>query len=127
MPIAGAGIYLILLIFAIATMMHAADYGPWGKDVRFSIDRLNDDVVIPLGAFVPFSFSAIREAVAFIMHPGSVVGPEFWDLTPLAMAHVIYHPVRMALVRAAPIVVCWLTARDPWLVVEFAAVYIGSL
>jgi hypothetical protein len=126
-PIAGAGIYLILLIFAIATMMHAADYGPWGKDVRFSIDRLNDDVVIPLGAFVPFSFSAIREAVAFIMHPGSVVGPEFWDLTPLATAHVIRHPVRMALVYAAPIVVCWLTARDPWLVVEFAAVYVGSL
>jgi hypothetical protein len=77
------------------------------------MDRLNEDIVIPLGAFVPFNFSAIREAVAFIVHPESANVPEFWNLPPLPGAHVIHHPVSMVLVYAMPIAVCWLIARDP--------------
>ena len=125
--IAGATIYLVLLVFAIATMMHAADYGPWGKDVGFTAERFNDDLVIPLGAFFPFNFSALREAGAFIMQPGTAKVPEFENLSPLLASHVVDHPVRMALVYVAPVVVCWLITRDRMLVLEFAAVYVGCV
>ena len=59
-PVAGAAVYLILLVFAIATMVPAADYGPLGVDVRFSVTRLNADLAVPIGAFVPLTLNSIR-------------------------------------------------------------------
>jgi hypothetical protein len=125
--IAGATTYLVLLGFAIATMMHAADYGPWGKDVGFTAERFSNDLVIPLGAFVPFNFSALREAGAFIMQPGTAKVPGFENLSPLLWSHIVYHPARMALVYVAPVVVCWLITRNRMLVLEFAAVYVSCV
>ncbi len=50
---AGAALYLALLAFGIATMIPAADYGPWGEHVGFDPTRLAKTLVIPLGALVP--------------------------------------------------------------------------
>lgn len=106
-PVAGAAVYLVLLVFAIATMVPAADFSQLTPDVRFSVSRLNADLSIPFGAFVPLS-------------PNSVVG-HF-----VALTHAdTDHPIRLALVFAVPIAACWLIARDPLLVLEFTLVYLG--
>ena len=129
-PIAGAAVYLILLVFAIATMVPAADFGPWAHDVRFSVSRLNADLTVPFGAFVPLRPDSIRDAVAFIAHPETASIPQFWNSNPtddfVALTHAdTDHPVRLALVFAVPIAACWLIARDPLLVLEFTLVYLG--
>jgi hypothetical protein len=133
-PIAGATVYLILLVFAIATMVPAADYvsGPWAQDVRFSVSRFNADLTTPFGAFVPLRADSIRQAVAFIAHPESASIPIFWNSNPAydfiqwSFAHDrTLRLALMALIFASPIAACWLIAREPLLVLEFALVYLG--
>jgi hypothetical protein len=129
-PVAGAAVYLILLVFAIGTMIPAADFGPWGHDVRFSVSRLNADLRLPIGAFVPLRPDSIWDAIAFIAHPKTASIPQFWNSTPIAdfvaLTHAdTDHPVRLALVFAVPIAACWLIARDPLLVLEFTLMYLG--
>jgi hypothetical protein len=99
-PVAGAAVYLLLLVFAIATMVPAADYGPLGVDVRFSVTRLNADLAVPIGAFVPLTLNSIRGAVAFITHPETASIPQFWssDATAkfVALTHAdTDHPARL--------------------------------
>jgi hypothetical protein len=110
---AGATTYLALLAFAIVTMAPAADFSPWASDVRFALARLNADLVVPFGAFVPLNRSEIGEAIALLMHPTTGAVPQFWDVNPaggfIGLTHAnIDHPLRLALVFAAPIAVCWL-------------------
>jgi len=129
-PVAGAALYLILLVFAIATMVPAADFGPDGHDAGFNILRFNADVTVPFGAFVPLRPDSIRDAIAFIAHPGTASVPQFWNVNPtaefVALTHAdTDHPVRLALVFALPIAACWLIARDPLRVLEFTLVYLG--
>ena len=132
LPIAGVAVYLILLVFAIATMVPAADYGPWGHDVGFSILRLNADLTVPLGAFVPFEPRSIADAVTFVTHPTTATIPYFWNSNPtedfVALTSAdTDHPIRLALVFAAPIAACWLITRNRRLVLEFTLVYFGIL
>ena len=127
---AGATTYLALLAFAIVTMAPAADFSPWASDVRFALARLNDDLVVPFGAFVPLTRSEIGEAIALLMHPTTGAVPQFWNVNPAdgftGLTHAnIEHPLRLALVFAAPIAVCWLIVRNPLHMIEFALVYVG--
>ena len=126
--IAGAAVYLVLLVLAIVTMAPAADE-LWGHD-WFSVSRLYDDLVIPFGAFIPLKLDSIREAVAFIAHPETAPIPQFWSLNPsdffVGLLHIdSLHPARLALVFAVPIILCWLITRDLMLLLEFALVYLG--
>jgi len=127
--IAGAAVYIVLLVLAIVTMAPAADEGLWGHDWP-SVSRLYDDLVIPFGAYMPLKLDSIMEAVAFIAHPGSASVPQFWSLNPtdffVTLLHIDpLHPARLALVFAVPIIACWLITRDLMLLLEFALVYLG--
>ena len=127
---AGATTYLALLAFAIVTMAPAADFGPWAADVRLASARLNADLVVPFGAFVPLNWSEISEAIALLTHPTTGAIPRFWNVNPAvwfaALTHAdIDHPLRLALVFATPIAVCWLIVRNPLRMMEFALVYVG--
>jgi hypothetical protein len=127
--VAGAAVYLILLVFAIATMLPAADFSAH-RAVGFSVSGF--DLTVPFGAFVPLRPHLIWDAIEFIAHPETANIPQFWNSNPVggfvALAHAdTNHPVRLALVFAVPIAACWLIARDPLLVLEFALVYLGIL
>ena len=127
--IAGAAVYIVLLVLAIVTMAPAADEGLWGHDWP-SVSRLYDDLVIPFGAYMPLKLDSIMEAVAFIAHPGSASVPQFWSLNPtdffVTLLHIDpLHPARLALVFVVPIIACWLITRDLLLVLEFTLVYLG--
>jgi hypothetical protein len=127
---AGATTYLALLAFSIVTMAPVADFGPWASDVRFALARLNADLVVPFGAFVPLTWSEISEAIVLVTHPTTGAVPQFWNVNPAvwfaALTHAdIDHPLRLALVFAAPIAVCWLIVRNPVRMMEFALVYVG--
>jgi hypothetical protein len=127
---AGAATYLALLAISIVTMAPAADFGPWASDVRFALARLNADLIVPFGAFVPLTWSEISEAVALLTHPATGAVPRFWNVSPAvwfaALTHAdIDHPLRLAVVFAAPIAVCWLIVRNPLRATEFALVYVG--
>jgi hypothetical protein len=141
-PVVGAAVYLALLVFAISTMMPAADFrmfgqAPpaadftlWGHGIWFSFSRFYADLSTPIGAFMPLSFAAVRQAVAFIAHPAVAAIPDFWNLQPTAELVALTqadteHPVRLALVFAAPVAACWLVTRDARLVFEFTLVYAG--
>lgn len=128
--VAGAAAYLVLLAFALVMMKPPPPYDLASPIVHFSIERLDDDIYTPIGAFVPFSIGAIRQAIAFIAHPGLAEVPDFWgaDPTPLfvALTHAdTGHPIRLLLVFAAPIAACWLVTRNWLLVLEFSLVYLG--
>jgi hypothetical protein len=128
--VAGAAAYLVLLAFAIVIMKPPPSYDLTSPMVHFSIERLDEDIYTPIGAFVPFSIGAIRQAIAFIAHPGLAEVPDFWgaDPTPLfvALTHAdTGHPIRLLLVFAAPIAACWLVTRNWLLVLEFSLVYLG--
>jgi hypothetical protein len=51
--LAGIALYVGLLAVGVATMIPAADFGPWGQDVRIELWRLNGVLAVPLGAFAP--------------------------------------------------------------------------
>jgi len=128
--VAGAAAYLVLLAFAIVMLQPPPQYDLGSPIVHFSIARLDEDIYTPIGAFVPFSIGAVRQAIAFIAHPGHAEVPEFWgaDPTPLfvALTHAdTGHPVRLLLAFAAPIAACWLVTRNWLLVLEFSLVYLG--
>jgi hypothetical protein len=125
----GAAIYLILLLFAIATVAQPAEFSVT-HDVRFNISRFDADATTPIGAFVPFKIEWVRDAIAFVSRPGTAAIPHFWNSDPavqfIALTHAdTAHPVRLALLFAAPIAACWLVTRDALLVLEFALVYLG--
>ena len=100
------------------------------EDDASNFYRLNADLTVPIGAFVPLQLDLIREAIAFITDPKAASIPKFWnsnstdDLVALTHADTD-HPVRLALLFAAPIIICWLITRDPLRVLEFALVYLG--
>src|SRR5882757_5777223 len=75
---AGAAIYLACLAFGIVTMIPAADYGPWGRDVGFNPARLNRVLVVPLGALMPFNPDWIRAALEFTSG-SATAAPSFWN------------------------------------------------
>jgi hypothetical protein len=129
-PVAGPAVYLGLLLLAIATMVPAGDFAPYGHDAGLNILRFNSDLVVPIGAFVPLSLDSIRDALAFAAHPATAAAPQFWsrDATAdfVALTHAdTDHPVRLALAFALPIAACWLIVRDRMLVLEFTLVYLG--
>jgi hypothetical protein len=128
--VAGAAVYLLLLAFAIVMMEPPPAYDLTSPIVRFSIERLDEDLYTPIGAFVPLSLGAVRQAIAFIVHPGLAEVPDFWGANPtpliVALTHAdTAHPVRLTLVFAAPIAACWLVTRNWLLVLEFSMVYLG--
>ena len=134
-PIAGPVVYVILLVLAIATVMKpgikpSTDFGLRSENVQSNFSRLNADLTVPIGAFVPLQLNSIREAIAFVAHPNAASIPKFWnsnstdDLVALTHADTD-HPVRLALLFAAPIIICWLITRDLLRVLEFALVYLG--
>jgi hypothetical protein len=129
----GAALYLVLLSFAVATIAPPADFGPWPSGgVRFDLYRLKADLNVPFGAFVPLRPDLIRETFAYLAHPGSAAIPRFWNANPtdyfVALLKLdAHHPMRIAAVFAAPIVVCWLIVRAPLRMLEFAFVYFGIL
>lgn len=128
--VAGAAVYLLLLAFAIVMMEPPPSYNLTSPIVHFSFERLDADLHTPIGAFVPFSFSAVRQAIAFIAHPGLAEVPDFWGADPTALFVTLTqadtdHPVRLLLVFAAPVAACWLVTRNWLLVVEFSLVYLG--
>ena len=125
----GAALYLCCLAFGIATMIPAADYGPWGNDVRFDLARLDSVLAIPLGAFVPFNSESVKGAVAFAIG-ATTAAPRFWNLNPLpdivALTQAgVDHPLPLVVIFAAPVAACWLIARCR--VLEFTVVYVGIL
>jgi hypothetical protein len=114
-PFAGAALYPILLVFAIATMVPAVDFAPYAHDVRFNVSRLAD-LTIPFGAFLPLRLDSIRDAIAFIAHPRI---PRFWNINPAAQVAALAH-VDIDHIVASCLIVC-----EPLLVLEFALVYLG--
>ena len=132
MLLTGGALYLVLLGLAIATMMPAADYGPWGADVRFDVARLNNILIIPVGAFVPTRLDTVAGMLDFLAHPSAAAAPDFWNANPAAYFNAVTqanidHPVRLALMLAAPVVACWVITRDLLRVLEFSLVYVGIL
>ena len=132
--IAGPVVYVILLVLAIATVMRPeikprTEFGLGTENVSSNFSRVAD-LTLPIGAFVPLQLNSIREAIAFITDPKAASIPKFWnsnsteDLVALTHADTD-HPVRLALLFAAPIIICWLITRDPLRVLEFALVYLG--
>jgi hypothetical protein len=126
---AGAAIYLACLVFGIWTMIPAADYGPWGSDVQFSWERLYNAVAIPIGAFWPVDPGWVVDTFRFLTG-ATDVAPRFWNPNPVisvvsTVQANLDHPLRLALVFAIPLVVCWLIARQPLRVLEFALTYAG--
>jgi hypothetical protein len=132
-PVAGAVVYLVLLVFAIGTMVPATDYGPWGQYGTLGVHRLIYGLRIPFGALVPLRPGSIWDAIVFIAHPETARIPQFWNGNPTDDFIALTHTDRtlrlalMALVYPMPIAVCWLIARDPLPVLEFALVYLGIL
>jgi hypothetical protein len=127
--LAGIAVYLGLLAFGIATMIPAADYGPWGHDVRLDVSRLNSALAVPLGAFVPIVPGWIEAAFAFVTG-ASYAAPRFWNPNPLGDVVALTsadtaHPLRLALIYLAPVALCWLIARQPLRVLEFTLAYAG--
>ena len=126
---AGAALYLAFLAFGIWTMIPAADFGPWGNDVRFSWGRLYNAVAVPVGAFMPVEPDWIVNAFRFLTG-ASDAAPNFWNPNPVA--HVVTagqanldHPLRLALAFAVPLLVCWLIVRQKPRWLEFAITYAG--
>src|SRR5262249_31873197 len=132
-PVIGAAVYLVLLVLAIGTMIPTTDYGPLGREA-LGIHRLIFGLRIPLGALLPLTPGSIWEAIVFIAHPETASIPHF-SANPasdfIALTHAdtdrTLRLALMALVFPVPIVACWLIARDPLLVLEFALVYFGIL
>jgi hypothetical protein len=129
-PVAAAAVYLILLAFAVWTMQPPPEFALSSPVIGFDIARLNADLTTPIGAFMPLSLSSIRGAIAFIAHPGTASIPDYSNVT--AVRDIVGfaqtdtgHPIRLALVYAAPIFACWLVTRNPLLALEFALVYLG--
>jgi hypothetical protein len=131
-PAAGAAAYLALLAFAIVMMEPPPNYTLAAPGTAFSFLRFNDELSTPFGAFVPFSVGAIRSAMAWIAHPQTAAIPDFFNATPagefsqLTQADTL-HPIRLALVFAAPVAVCWFLTRSWLLVLEFTLLYVGIL
>ena len=129
-PIAGAVVYLLLLAFAIVMMQPPPWYGLSSPVVQFSIPRLFADAETPVSAFVPLSVATVRQAIAYIAHPDTANIPDFFganafgDIIVLIQANS-EHPMRLALLFAAPVVACWLLTRNWLLTLEFSLVYIG--
>jgi hypothetical protein len=135
---AGLGIYLVLLLLAAATIfqitdIHGAALDSFGEvhRLQLSLSRLNADLSLPIGAFIPLRPDEFQEALHLITDPASGT-IHFWNPDPTDLiAHGLKidsdHLFRMALVFAIPIAACWLVARDRILVFEFALVYFGIL
>lgn len=130
--VAGGAVYLVLLAFAIWTMLPPPSFAVSSPDVGFQVARLNADLTTPIGAFAPLSFSSIRDAIAIIAHPEIGNIPKYWNITAtsefITLAQIdTVRPIRLALVYAAPIFACWLITRNLILVLEFALVYLGII
>jgi hypothetical protein len=126
---AGAAAYLTCLSFGIATMIPAADYGPWAVHPAIYFARLNRTLVVPLGAFVPLDPAWIKSFFAFIANPVMPV-PPFWNQNPMAYvaAHAnTDHPFALAMGLAAPIALCGLITRHWLRTLEFSLAYVGIL
>jgi len=128
---AGAALYLALLAFGIATMIPAADYGPWGEDVGFDPTRLAKAIAIPLGALFPINPDWIGTAREFL-HGAAVAPPAFWNPNPIQYVVTFAggttgQPVWLWLFFAAPLIVCWLISRQRIRIAEFATFYVGIL
>jgi hypothetical protein len=129
-PIAGAVVYLLLLAFAIVMMQPPPWYSLSSPVVQFSIPRLFADAETPVGAFVPLNVATVRQAIAYIAHPDTANIPDFFGANAFNEIMVLIqanfeHPMRLALLFAAPVVACWLLTRNWLLTLEFLLVYIG--
>lgn len=130
--LAGGMFYLACVVLAVATITPASDYGPLGSEPRLDLSRLNRVLEVPLGAFMPIEPQWVADAITFIPHPGWIPAPQFWNPNPIDTVMAFArtdtdHPLRMALVFAAPLLVCWLLTRDRLRFFEFALPYLGIL
>jgi hypothetical protein len=131
-PVVGGAVYLALLAFAIVTMMPPPDLAVSSPRVTFALDRFYNELSTPIGAFVPFAISTVKDAIAYVAHPAPAKIPDFFDANPtnelVALTQAdIDHPVRLALVFAVPVALSWLLTRTVLLTLEFSAVYVGIL
>jgi hypothetical protein len=129
--LAGAAFYAACLAFAAFTMANNP-YDPAGYNLQGILSRFCTLLVIPIDAFVPFRPEWMLEALRYL---GGVHGaplPHYWDPSSYpevaAFAHAdADHPLRCAIVLAAPVVVCWMVVRSPLRVLEFTMTYVGIL
>ena len=130
--LAGATVYITLLLIAVVIMRPPPQYTFSDPTIRFDVARLNADVATPLGAFVPWNFSSVGDAISLMISEAGSSIPHFWNVT-ITSEYVDLtktnseHPIRLLIVFAAPIVACWFGTRNWLLVLEFAGVYLGIL
>jgi hypothetical protein len=130
--LAGGAVYLAMLALAVGTMAPAPDFGPWGRDFAFDLSRVGSRLAYGVGPFVPLNADAVRSAFAFLVSPDSATVPKFWnvnavsDVVALSRANV-EHPLRLVLVLAVPVAICWLVARSPLAVLQFVLAYVGII
>jgi len=128
--LAGGAAYLGLLALAVITMTPAPDFGPWGNEFAFDLSRLGSRLSYAVGPFVPLSSDAVKSTFAFLASPDSAAAPKFWNVNAVGDVVALSgtnteHPLRLALVFAAPVAVCWLVARVPLAVLQFVLAYVG--
>ena len=129
--LAGGVGYLAMLALAVAAMAPAPDFGPWGRDFAFDLSRVGSRLAVCGGA-----------VCAAQCRCGAIGDSHFWwirtvrrrrssgmsnavsDVVALSQANV-EHPLRLVLVLAAPVAMCWLIARSPLAVLQFVLAYVG--
>ena len=124
----GAG-YLAMLALAVVAMAPAPDFGPWGRDFAFDLSRVGSRLAYAVGPFVPLNSGVVRSALAFAVNPDGAPVPKLWNVSAVsdlvALSQANEHPLRLALLFAAPVAMCWLIARSPLAVLQFVLAYVG--
>jgi hypothetical protein len=129
--LAGGAGYLAMLTLAVVAMTPAPDFGPWGRDFAFDLSRVGSRLAYAVGPFVPLNSDVVRSALAFAVNPDSAPVPKLWNVSALsdlvALSQANEQPLRLALMFAAPVAMCWLIARSPLAVLQFVLAYVGII
>ena len=81
-PLQEPAVYLVLLVFAIATMVPAADFAPLGMTLSSAFHASMTILVFHLAPLCRLDLGSIQDAVAFIAHPETASIPQFWNSNP---------------------------------------------
>ena len=130
--IAGAAIYLALLVVGIATMIPAPDFAPWPTSPKLDWAGIVNAPAVMLGAFVPLELRWLHAAASFLAEPNAAPFPFIWNPNPvseiLRFAQTdANHPARLAALLLIPVAVCIVLTRNMYRVMEFCLVYFGVL